>query len=84
MTEKTMTEHAQEASREHLIEHARAAYPILQYFVWAHLPEKLRAISEPFSLLAYNIALNSPKNAETSAALRKLLEAKDCAVRAAL
>ena len=45
--------------------------PIMQFFAFDHLPENLTAI-----LL--------PDNAERAAALRKLLEAKDCAVRAVL
>lgn len=58
---------------------------ILQYFRYTHLPEKLQKISEPFSDLAHNMAINLPHdNPETEMALRKLLEAKDCAVRAAL
>lgn len=58
---------------------------LLQYFKYTHLPERLQKISEPFSELAHFCALHLPYgNSETEAALRKLLEAKDCAVRAAL
>lgn len=57
-------------------------YPILQFFQYAHLPEDLRKISAPFGTLAWKMARTLPKNAETSTALRKLLEAKDAAVRA--
>ena len=60
------------------------ANPILQYFNYEHLPDKLKAISKPFGDLAYHMAAVLPPSAETSAGLRKLLEAKDCAVRAAL
>ena len=56
-------------------------YPILKFFKFEHLPEKLQDVSKPFSVLAHNMAENLPQNAETSAGLRKLLEAKDCAVR---
>lgn len=59
-------------------------YPILRYFEFRHLPQDLQEVSEPFSRLAHLMAENLPGNAETSTALRKLLEAKDCAVRAAL
>lgn len=59
-----------------------ASEPMLQFFAYAHLPEHLQVISKPFGDLAGNIALNLPRNPERSAALRKLLEAKDCAVRA--
>lgn len=58
--------------------------PILQYFTFEHLPRKLRDISRPFSELAHRLVDELPPSAELSAGLRKLLEAKDCAVRAAL
>jgi len=54
---------------------------LLQFFVYDHLPEKLRIVSRPFSLLAHSIVEMCPKNPERTVALRKLLEAKDCAVR---
>ncbi len=55
---------------------------VLQFFTWAHLDGDLRAVSEPFSKLAHDMADLLPGNPETTMALRKLLEAKDCAVRA--
>lgn len=58
--------------------------PILKYFAYEHLPEKLQVISKPFGELAQFMAATLPPSPETSAGLRKLLEAKDCAVRAAL
>jgi hypothetical protein len=58
--------------------------PIMRYFAYSHLPEKLQVISKPFCDLAELMATSLPPSAETSAGLRKLLEAKDCAVRAAL
>lgn len=57
--------------------------PILKYFKYAHLPEHLQAVSQPFALMAENI-MKLPRNPERSTALRKLLESKDAAVRAAL
>jgi len=57
---------------------------ILQFFSFAHLPEKLAAISRPFCHVAFALVATLPRNAERSVALRKLLEAKDAAVRAAL
>jgi hypothetical protein len=57
--------------------------PILQYFTYKHLPETLQEISKPFCELAQQMA-EMPPSAEISAGLRKLLEAKDCFVRAAL
>jgi len=59
-------------------------YSILRYFEYAHLPERLKLVSEQFNVLACQIADTLPLGAETSTCLRKLLEAKDCAVRAAL
>jgi hypothetical protein len=58
--------------------------PMLQFFAFDHLPDKLKVVSQPFCDLAQKIVINIPKNPERTAALRKLLEAKDCAVRAAL
>lgn len=57
---------------------------ILQYFTYQHLPEHLQAISKPFAELANTLEESLPSNPEKTAAFRKLLEAKDCAVRAAL
>ncbi len=57
--------------------------PILQYFVYSHLPERLQATSKPFAELAQMIAA-LPDVEERHVALRKLLEAKDAAVRAKL
>lgn len=56
---------------------------VLQFFDFGHLPENLQAVSGPFKNLAWLIA-NGPENPETTVALRKLLEAKDCAVRAVI
>ena len=56
---------------------------ILQFFTWAHLPPHLQAVSRPFGELAQTVA-EGPQNSETTVALRKLLEAKDAAVRAIL
>jgi len=56
--------------------------PILQFFAHNHLPPDLAAVSRPFCELAEWITRSLPRNAERTAALRKLLEAKDAAVRA--
>jgi len=56
---------------------------VLQFFKHDHLPEKLRDASRPFAALAHAVACGS-SNPETTVALRKLLEAKDAAVRAVL
>lgn len=57
---------------------------MLQFFSFAHLPEALQKVSEPFCTLAYEIVASLPANPERTVCLRKLLEAKDCAVRALL
>jgi hypothetical protein len=57
---------------------------ILRYFAWEHLPPKLQEVSRPFGELAERMADTLPSGPELTAGLRKLLEAKDCAVRAAL
>jgi len=58
--------------------------PILKYFRYEHLPPKMQEVSKSFCDLAITLELNLPDGPEKSAGLRKLLEAKDCCVRAAL
>lgn len=60
------------------------ANPIMKYFAYAHLPAKLQAVSKPIGDLAQQMDTQLPNGPEKSAGLRKLLEAKDCLVRAAL
>lgn len=57
---------------------------LLQFFKFEHLPAHLQAVSKPFGELANAISDTLPRNPERTTALRKLLEAKDCAVRALL
>lgn len=57
---------------------------IMQFFEYGHLPDHLKAVSERFCELAYYILATIPKNPERTVALRKVLEAKDAAVRAKL
>lgn len=75
-----------------------ASEHILQFFAYKHLPPRLQAVSKPFCELAHAIAGGDnqpdetvgrvtigeaiPRNPERAVALRKLLEAKDAAVRA--
>lgn len=56
----------------------------MQFFAYSHLPEHLQAVSKPFGDLAQVIFETLPRNPERRVALRKLLEAKDAAVRAKL
>jgi hypothetical protein len=60
-----------------------ASAALLRYFAWEHLPPRLQEVSRPFAELAQAMAgrLSGP---ELTVGLRKLLEAKDCCVRAAL
>jgi hypothetical protein len=55
---------------------------MLQFFDYEHLPKELKVVSQPFRSLAVSLIETLPRNPERTAALRKLLEAKDCAVRA--
>ncbi len=58
--------------------------PMLQFFAWEHLPPRLQVVSKPFGEMAEKIVADIPRNPERTVALRKLLESKDCAVRALL
>lgn len=70
--------------------HPDMTEPLLQFFVFDHLPPHLQEISRPFAILAHQLVGGPlatgvaplPRNPERTVALRKLLEAKDCAVRA--
>lgn len=55
---------------------------ILQFFAYAHLSEPLQQVSAGFAMMADNIVMTIPRNPERTVALRKLLEAKDAAIRA--
>lgn len=61
---------------------ALAQDPILYFFHYTHLPAALQSASAPFCGLALHIIATLPRNEERTVALRKLLEAKDAAVRA--
>ena len=54
---------------------------LMKFFKYEHLPEHLQVISKPFHNLATEMCDKMGNNAEGVTALRKLLEAKDCAVR---
>lgn len=58
------------------------AHRMMQWFAFDHLPEHLREISEQCGLLARTMDATLPDGPEKTAGLRKLLEAKDCFVRA--
>lgn len=60
-----------------------ASAAILRYFEFDHLPPQLQEVSAPFHALAHDMA-GRLSGAELTAGLRKLLEARDCMVRAAV
>lgn len=68
----------------HLVGRHPSTNQIARYFEYAHLPEHLQAISKPCHDLAEAMIDQLPDGAELTTGLRKLLEAKDCFVRAAL
>ncbi len=68
-----------------MVEKKMSEFPILEFFKFGHLPAALQEVSRPYCELAHVLALTPTRQpAEVAAGLRKLLEAKDCAVRAAL
>lgn len=56
----------------------------IQWFAYAHLPAELQAVVKPIAELARQMEASLPDGPEKSAGMRKLLEAKDCFVRAAI
>lgn len=83
-------EHAKANPATTVHEKARDKHPavenLLRFFEYEHLPPRLQVVSQPFHGLAHRLASDDLglKGTELTVALRKLLEAKDCAVRAAL
>lgn len=61
-----------------------ATQQIARFFTFSHLPEPLRQVSAECSDLADYMIEQLPDDPELTTGLRKLLEAKDCFVRAAL
>jgi hypothetical protein len=57
---------------------------IARYFAFDHLPGHLQATSAPCAELAAEMIRQLPDGPELTTGLRKLLEAKDCFVRAAI
>lgn len=57
---------------------------LMQMFTYDHLPVHLQGISAQCAQLADEMATRAPDGPELTAGLRKLLEAKDCFVRAVL
>lgn len=61
-----------------------ATTQLLRWFSYSHLPPELQDISAPMGIVANEMAAALPDGPELTAGLRKLLEAKDCFVRAAI
>ncbi len=76
--------HEVQSSEATALVDAAVQEPILQFFAYTHLPAHLQTVSMPFAKVAERIVQTLPRHPERSVALRKLLEAKDCAVRAAV
>lgn len=57
---------------------------LLQFFKYDHLPANLQEVSKPFGDMAMQMDQLLPENAEKTTCIRRLLEAKDCAVRAVI
>ena len=67
------------------MDNEKAQNPIMQFFTYSHLPYGgPKEVGKLCSQLATTMEYTLPRCAETSAGLRKLLEAKDCFVRAAI
>ena len=57
---------------------------VLQYFGFSHLPAPLKVVSGAVAGLALHMEATLPDGPEKTMGIRKLLEAKDCFVRAML
>ena len=56
----------------------------MKYFDYSHLPEHLQAVSKPIGELADLMDAFISEGEEKEVGMRRLLEAKDCFVRANL
>ena len=57
---------------------------IMEFFKYEHLPPNMSVVSKRIADVAYYMDKSLPDSEEKSAGLRKLLEAKDCFVRASI
>lgn len=75
-------------TREYIVKLFEDRHPgtqaVIKQFAWAHLPAHLQEFSRVMSDLAIDMVRRLPDGPELTAGLRKLLEAKDCFVRAAI
>ena len=63
-------------------ERGHAMRSFMQFFQYGHLPPYLQTVARPFHELAIDMLNTLPANPESTVAMRKLMEAKDCAIRA--
>jgi hypothetical protein len=75
---------ADRAALEAMLVELAEIEPICQFFAYWRLPWPLAGVSAIFFAIAKALVETTPANAERTTALRKLLEARDCAVRAHL
>jgi hypothetical protein len=54
----------------------------MQFFKYEHLPPQLQEVVRPFAVMAAHLVETLPHNPESTVAMRKLMESKDCALRA--
>lgn len=83
-----MTQLHEPGTREAILAEVGDRHPstlhVLGYFAWAHLPPRLQEVSTPCADLALQMCDRLGDGPELTVGLRKLLEAKDALVRAAL
>ncbi|MCK9921600.1 hypothetical protein MXD61_06805 [Frankia sp. AgPm24] len=79
-----MTTNSDATSPDEFADRHPATRGLLRFFAWEHLPPHLQDLSRPVGQLAAQLVRALPDGPELTAGLRKLLEAKDCCVRAAL
>ncbi len=88
LVDTELIEQAEEGSREFMALMAVDRHPnvsmLIRYFAWSHLPEDLRPVSRVMAETALRMIATMPDSPEMTMGLRKLLESKDCFVRAAL
>lgn len=69
-------------TNESIVETRQQPDRMLKWFAYEHLPSHLQGVSKQFALLAQDVCALIEPGPERTVALRKLLEAKDAAVRA--
>lgn len=74
----------QEELAEFLVGRHPGVVQVMRHMTYAHLPAPLQAISAPVCALAAQMVDRLPDGPELTVGLRKLLEAKDALVRAAI